>query len=383
MKSKVIVAGHVCLDITPVFPNSTNGHIDQIMLPGKLIQMEPATVSTGGAVANTGLAMKFFGTDVKLLGKIGNDNFGNTVSNIFNTYDAGDGLIIDDQVTTSYSVVIAAPGSDRIFLHHPGANDTFISADIEEEELQDVVLFHFGYPSIMSSMYHNDGTELVALYKRVKKKGIITSLDLAAVDENSEAGKLPWDAILEKVLPYVDVFVPSVEEICYMIAPDMYHQWVDRAGGRDITEIISLEEVDALGERLIGMGANIVLIKCGAPGLYYITSNEKAMDQTLKDQLDNVATWSNRKGFEPSYKPECVLSATGAGDTTIAAFLTAMIRQKSLDMCLKLATATGASNVTAYDALSGLKTLEELEVKISKGWEKNSTYLNKFIIRKM
>jgi sugar/nucleoside kinase (ribokinase family) len=36
--------------------------------------------------------------------------------------------------------------------------------------------------------------------------------------------------------------------------------------------------------------------------------------------------------------------------------------------CIALASAEGACCVTAYDALSGLKPLDELENRIRKGW---------------
>ena len=58
MGKKIIAAGHICLDITPVFPEQKVENIGDIMVPGKLIQMGSADVHTGGAVANTGLAMK-------------------------------------------------------------------------------------------------------------------------------------------------------------------------------------------------------------------------------------------------------------------------------------------------------------------------------------
>lgn len=58
MGKKVIVAGHICLDITPVFPGGKVKSVEQILSLGKLIQMGNADVHTGGAVANTGLAMK-------------------------------------------------------------------------------------------------------------------------------------------------------------------------------------------------------------------------------------------------------------------------------------------------------------------------------------
>ena len=46
MKKKVIVAGHICLDITPVFPDGKVKSVEQVLSPGKLIQMGNADVHT-------------------------------------------------------------------------------------------------------------------------------------------------------------------------------------------------------------------------------------------------------------------------------------------------------------------------------------------------
>ena len=74
--------------------------------------------------------------------------------------------------------------------------------------------------------------------------------------------------------------------------------------------------------------------------------------------------------FEKSYRPEKVLSATGAGDTTIAAFLYAVMQGYGWNECVQLATAEGATCVETYDAISGLRSLEELKGRIDAGWEK-------------
>lgn len=60
MGKKVIAAGRICIDITPVFPDKMTSNIGDVLKPGKLIEMGKAKVSTGGAVANTGLGMKYF-----------------------------------------------------------------------------------------------------------------------------------------------------------------------------------------------------------------------------------------------------------------------------------------------------------------------------------
>lgn len=371
MKKKVIVAGHICLDITPVFQNETAKSVEQIFNPGKLIQMGNADVHTGGAVANTGLAMKILGADVSLMGKTGADAFGDMIVNALDKYDAKEGMICDPDSSTSYSVVLAIPGIDRIFLHHSGANDTFSVCDIDFDKVKEATLFHFGYPTLMESMYKNEGTELVRLMQRVQEAGAATSLDLAAVDANSKAGQVNWKNILIKVLPYVDFFVPSIEELYFMLDCDKFEELQIRAQGGDITNVLDIElDVKPLAKKCIDMGCKVLLLKCGARGMYLQTAERERIRLISSRVGLDTSAWAEQKIFEKSYVPEKILSGTGAGDTSIAAFLVAMLEENRPEMCLHLAAATGASCVAAYDALSGLKSLNELKQKIEKGWEK-------------
>lgn len=373
MRKKVIAAGHICLDITPVFPDKKAGKLDEILSPGKLIQMGEADVHTGGAVANTGLAMKILGADVTLMGKVGNDTFGNMVCSILKKYHADSGMIISDTESTSYSVILAVPGIDRIFLHNPGANHTFYASDIPQSILGEAALFHFGYPPLMKSMFADVGEELLKLMKRAKEAGAATSLDMAAVDPESEAGEADWERILERVIPYIDFFVPSAEELCYMLDKERFKEWQKRAGGKDITEIFDIDsDIKPLAEQCMNFGAKVLLIKCGASGMYYRTADRSTLMKVGNRAELDLNSWAGKEGFERSYVPECVLSGTGAGDTSIAAFLTAMLEGYTLEQALHLSAATGASCVAAYDALSGLKSFEELEMKINAGWQKNN-----------
>ncbi len=369
--NKVIIAGHICLDITPVFMAQKVDSLRNYLVPGKLINMKEANVHTGGAVANTGLAMKILGMDVKLIGKAGNDAFGRIVQELLREYGADDGLILADNTSTSYTIVVAPPGIDRIFLHNSGANDTFTSEDITEEDLESAALLHFGYPPLMKSMYQDNGAELVKLFQKAKSMEVATSLDMAAVDAKSEAGRADWEKILSKVLPYVDFFVPSIEELCYMLDRTRFKEWTARADGMDITGILDIEkDIRPLAEKCAGLGVKVLLLKCGAPGMYYWTSSREALKKTGDNLKLDYSDWAGREGFERSYIPERVLSATGAGDISIAAFLTAMLMGYSFEECIHLSSAAGASCVEAYDALSGLKTLKELERKIQNGWDK-------------
>lgn len=372
-EKKVICAGHICMDITPVFPEKKMGRLTDILQPGKLLQVGAADIHTGGSVANTGLAMKLLGADVSLMGKIGGDAFGDIVMGIVSRYGAGADMIRDPEESTSYSVVIAVPGTDRIFLHNPGANNAFYAADIPEERLCEATHFHFGYPTLMASMYRNEGAELTKIMKRAHDAGCSTSLDLAAVDPDTEAGCADWKGILSRTLPYVDFFVPSFEELCYMLDRNRYDELQERAAGGDICDVLDLnKDIRPVADQCMEMGAKVLLLKCGAPGMYLRTAQEEKLQSVSKRNGLDAVLWSDRDQFERSYRPDRILSGTGAGDTSIAAFLTAMLDGESPDMCLHLAAATGASCVAAVDALSGLKPLDELRERIAAGWEKTN-----------
>lgn len=371
-RGKVIVAGHICLDVTPVFPgNGRMGNVGEIFQPGRLLHMDGVDIHTGGAVANTGLAMKILGNDVSLIGKIGDDAFGKIVLDMLGAYQAEKDMIVSAQTSTSYSVVLAIPGIDRIFLHDPGANDTFTPEDLDWQMIAQAELFHFGYPPIMKNMYRDGGRELAAMLQKVKELGTAVSLDMAAVDPASEAGKAGWKEILKAALPYVDFFVPSAEELCAMLDENLYREWSRRAAGGDMTEILNMEELHWLGEKVLELGVRVVMIKCGSSGMYFKTAGAERLKELCVSLGLKPEEWAAKEGFEKSFEPEAVLSGTGAGDTSIAAFLTSVMRGEALEEAVQMAAATGACCVAAYDALSGLKPLEQLKEKIRKGWKKN------------
>ncbi len=135
-----------------------------------------------------------------------------------------------------------------------------------------------------------------------------------------------------------------------------------------MTENLDLNaEALSLAEQVLSLGCRVVLIKCGIAGMVYKTADQERIEKAGL-QLDTAA-WANRTGTQPCFKAEFVRSGTGAGDTSIAAFLTGALMGKKPAACAALAAAEGACCVTAYDALSGLRPLSELETRIRAGWE--------------
>lgn len=364
--SDVIVAGHICLDVIPAFYNQKKT-MEELFVPGKLINMDKVKISTGGPTSNTGIAMSILGADVSLMGKIGNDMFGQAMLKELEKTGHDKGMIVAEGENTSYTIVVVPPGYDRIFLHHTGANDTFCADDINYDLVRKARLFHFGYPPLMKRMFENDGEELVKIFKRVKELGVTTSLDMSLPDASSESGKADWEKILSKLIPYVDIYIPSVEETMFMISRGDFDELNSNADGNDLLLNLDINKLQALGDKLIKMGAKIAVIKCGVRG-YYIRTNELA--DMGKAKPADINNWKTRELFEESFHVEKVAAATGSGDSSIAGFLTAFLNGKSIEETIRIACAVGGQNVQTYDALSGIKTWKET-LDMIPGWEKN------------
>ena len=362
----VVVAGHICLDITPDLRGQSKQPLSTLFKPGKLVRSGTADVHTGGCVANAGLALQKLGMQTKLIARIGADAFGDIITRFLKSSGADHALIRENNGSTSYSVVLAPPGVDRIFIHHAGANEHFKQADVPDSLLAGAKLLHFGYPPLMPGMCEHNGAPIQSLFSRAKALGLITSLDMAAIDPSSQAAQTDWESLLSLVLPHTDCFLPSAEELCFMLDKPRYNSWQTRAHGGDITDILDIQtDIAPLANRLLDMGTQIAVIKCGAKGLYLRTTG----DCSKVSEILSPALWVSKAIFQPAFIPQNVVSATGAGDTSIAAFLASLLTGLPPDVCLKRAAATGACCVEQYDAISGLLPFPALDNRIMEGWK--------------
>ncbi len=361
-KFDVVAAGHICLDMSLKFTYTQVKGIEEVFIPGRLINMNGVDFSAGGPVANTGFAISRLGLSVLPMANIGCDEFGNILSGIAQK-EIGTGVTQSSDVTTSYSVVLALPGVDRIILHDPAGNNTFTANHIDYDRLSDARLLHFGYPPLMERMYQANGIELTSLFERAKQTGITTSLDMSLPDAESESGRVDWATILVKTLPYVDIFMPSVEEALFMLDKAEYNRVKKAAESDDFTKHIDMTKIRDLGQRILGMGSAVALIKCGANGIYIKTADADRLAAVGRGRPANIAQWSGQELFRETYVVNDFKSALAGGDTTIAGFLAAMLEGFSLSDAAKIACKTGALCCTTFDAISGLMPLSAVYQK--------------------
>ncbi|QQE13824.1 carbohydrate kinase family protein [Planctomycetota bacterium] len=359
----IAVAGHVCLDVIPQFDQNRALGDAPIFEPGSLLKVGPALQSTGGVVSNTGLALHKLGIPVTLMGKIGDDLFGHEIIKQFKDVapHLADNMIVSKDQPTSYSVVIDPPGVDRMFLHCPGANDTFSPDDLDTDALKDIALFHFGYPPIMKTMYENHGNNLASLMQRVKQTNTITSLDMCSVDPESEAGKISWEALLANVLPHVDLFLPSYDEIAFMLGYEVPKNDKD----------ICTKQLNEIASKLISLGSSVIILKLGKQGLYLrTTDNAQAIEKLNLDP-----SWVGREVYSPCHYVKPV-GATGAGDCTIAGFLAAVTIGQDPQKAASTATAVGAFSVLSMDATGGIQHLDIVNERLGTEWPRHDLEMN-------
>jgi len=356
-----VVAGHVAFDMIPSFPHHAGVDMANLLQPGKLIEVGAVTTATGGAVANTGIPMHRFGLRVRLVGRTGDDIFGQATASLLarESAELADGLVVAKGEPSCYTLVINPPGSDRAFLHYPGPNDTFVAADVKDAELAAARLMHFGYPPLMQLMCADNGAELVSLFSRARSHGCTTSLDMALPDPDGPSGRADWPTILDRLLPHVDVFLPSLDEILFMLArPESGDQ-------------VTIELLDSVAAQLLDMGVAIVVLKLGDQGLYVRTTTDIARLQRTEA---DPAAWLGRQMYAPCYEVE-VAGTVGSGDCTIAGFLAGLLHGQTPEQTLSSATGSGACNVERPDATSGIPDWQTLQTRIAGDWPKKPATL--------
>lgn len=350
----LIVAGHLCLDIIPEFPTSGQMTVEQVFTPGRLVNVGQAIISTGGPVSNTGIALTKLGQKVSFLARVGDDQFGKLTMEKLRQVAGTESISVIQGEHSSYTLVIAPPGIDRIFFHSPSTNNTFCSADVQPEFCQRAKIFHLGYPPLMRRLYQEDGKELIACYRKAKQAGATTSLDMSLPDPASESGKVDWKAILQELLPYVDLFLPSIEEAVFMAMPERYRQVKAAAGTDDVVNHIPADHYTALSDMFLAWGSKIVALKAGLRGFYLRTAGKELLTQMGATQPKDLENWSNRQLWSLAFKLDKIASATGSGDCAVAGFLAAYLNGQTVQQAIACANAMGFQNVHTLDAVSGI-----------------------------
>jgi len=353
--SRIIVAGHLCLDLIPAVHMIP---LADFANAGQLHEVGPVTIALGGAVANTGLALHMLGAEVGLVGLCGNDVIGDLVMDQIAQYDERlvDCIHRTNHVATSYSIVVTPGGQDRSFFYFPGTTAALAAHHITLC-LHGATWLHIGYPPLLKALMAHDAQPLIATLIAAQSCTMTTSIDMVVPDPNATSGTYDWPRLLPMILAHVDVFVPSAAEICAMLRPADYARW-----GHACDAHIDDTYAHQLCGELLEMGVAVAGIKLGAHGLYLRTAHTQRLIQAqLSPTIADQQMWC------PSY-PVTVKGTVGAGDACYAGLIVGLMAAQSLTTVAQLGCAVAACCVEEIDAVRGIQSLDATRRRFGIDW---------------
>jgi sugar/nucleoside kinase (ribokinase family) len=285
--------------------------------PGRLVLVEEMSLHAGGCAINAGTALARLGLPVEVIGKIGDDPFGDFLLSALTERGIGTrGVKRHPEVSTAATMVMVEPDGERRFVHYIGANARLRLEDVDLGMFEEASILHVAGALVMPGI---DGEPTAELLRQAHATGVTTFLDTVWDDTGR------WMQLLASCLPHTDYFVPSLPEAQALTGLD--------------------DPVDA-GRALLDRGVGTVGLKMSTNGCLVMTSD----GETIRF---------------PAFAVETV-DATGAGDAFAAGFIAGVWQGWSLERTARLANAVGALSVTGVGAAGGVcsmaETLEFMEM---------------------
>ena len=302
-----IVCGEVCVDL-PI--RSIDQH--KPLAEMETVRVDPIVPGSGGIVSNSGMALARLGLRTAAFGCLGDDLWANVLTQRFETagLDTSPMIRFLDE-TTSATAVLIGEGGEHTFAYHAGASRRFDRSIVESRfDLFEQTRFAlFGYYALMPQLEH----DLPAVLRSIRELGCCTALDAAGGGGGIEP--------LDRILPELDVYVPSYKE------------------GRSQT---GQSDPRAMIETYRRLAPKTVLgIKLGDRGALLSPADGEWIDITPVDP------------------PDPLTDTTGAGDCFYAGLIAGIVRGYSLAESGQIAAAAGACSVTGLGAIQGLRSFEE------------------------
>jgi len=295
-----ILVTDILSDILPKLPD-----------PGELISVKEIYLATGGCASNTAVSLSKIGLKAGVIGKVGNDIFGDFVIN----YLKENGVDISTvsrskEKATSKTIILLTADEDRRFIHNFGANADFGLDDIDLNYVCQAKALYVGGYLVLPRL---NQASLIKLFKLAKEKNISTFLDVVVPGPDPDLINQCKEAF-----SYTDYFLPNQDE------------------ARILT---GKEDPESQAEVFLKYNPEmVVVITMGREGALIRTK-----DKVIRSKV---------------YKVD-IVDPSGGGDAFDAGFIFGILQGWNLEKTLQFASAMGASAVTAIGCTTGVFTKDE------------------------
>jgi ribokinase len=301
MKPQIVVVGSLNMDLVMQAP--------RIPKPGETVSgAEDLKLIPGGKGANQAYGSAMLGAEVAMLGRVGDDAFGETLVQNLNIVKVDTRFITQDpDAATGIALIVVEESGQNIIVVSPGANRCVSPEDVTQGESviqsADVLLLQLEIPLNV----------VIRAVELAKLHGVITILNPA-----------PARPLPAELLTLIDVLIPNETEAAIL------------SGCETNTD----EEIQQAAAALRRSGAKTIIMTLGSRGALLTTENVFS--------------------YFPAF-PVDPVDTTAAGDAFVASFAVAVAEGKSLQEAVRYGNAAGALACTKFGAQPSLPNRPELE----------------------
>ena len=282
-------------------------NVDTMPKPGQTIIGSNFKEVPGGKGANQAVAMARLNGNVSMIGKVGEDGFGQTLINSLKNDKVDTTYIQTAKGATGVALITVDKNAQNSIVVSPGANfevkEDDIDNNIEAIKNSDIVVLQLETPLNTIKYALNKAKEL-------NKYTILNPAPAVKLDD--------------EIIKNVDLLTPNETEL-------------------EIISGVSIEteeDIQKAAQIMIEKGVKELIVTLGSKGSLYI-NKEKSM-------------------FKKAYKVEAV-DTTAAGDSYTGALAVALSQDKCIEDAIDFASKVGALSVLKEGAQSSLPTLEDVE----------------------
>ena len=282
-------------------------NVDTMPKPGQTIIGSNFKEVPGGKGANQAVAMARLNGNVSMIGKVGEDGFGQTLINSLKNDKVDTTYIQTAKGATGVALITVDKNAQNSIVVSPGANfevkEDDIDNNIEAIKNSDIVVLQLETPLNTIKYALNKAKEL-------NKYTILNPAPAVKLDD--------------EIIKNVDLLTPNETEL-------------------EIISGVSIEteeDIQKAAQIMIEKGVKELIVTLGSKGSLYI-NKEKSM-------------------FILAYKVEAV-DTTVAGDSYTGALAVALSQDKNIEDAMDFASKVGALSVLKEGAQSSLPTLEDVK----------------------
>jgi ribokinase len=294
----IVVVGSINIDLV--------SKAERIPVSGETVSSTDFRIDLGGKGANQAVAIARLGYPVRMIGKVGNDSFGERLRTGLQQAGVDISAIGTVEESSGVAVIVVSPEGDNVIVVTPGANAALrppdLDANIEVIRSAKLVLTQLETPM--------DTIEYLA--ELCEREEVPLMLDPA-----------PSQALSPTVMKQASWFTPNETEAAFY------------AGGK------KMGSLESIAEQLLEQGLHRVVLKLGACGVYL----------------------RSREGLKlhvPGF-PVKAVDTTAAGDAFNGAFAVGLARGHSPEESARFATAAAAVSVMRAGAQPSMPTTDEVD----------------------